>query len=102
MSTTPERDRDHDIVESYIDAMWMERGLAENTLAAYRADLRRFSSWLAGRNRNLLRASRADVLEYLAGFQASPPRSIARRLSSLRRFYQYLKRRVSAVRFPTP
>jgi integrase/recombinase XerD len=70
----------------------MERGLAENTLAAYRADLRRFSSWLADRDRDLLTATRADVLEYLAGFAASPPRSIARRLSSLRRFYQYLMR----------
>jgi integrase/recombinase XerD len=92
MSNTAPRGGDEAIVESYIDALWMERGLAENTLAAYRADLRRFSSWLADRDRDLLTATRADVLEYLAGFAASPPRSIARRLSSLRRFYQYLMR----------
>ena len=92
MSRTTPAQRDHDVVESYIDATWMERGLAENTLAAYRADLRRFSAWLAERHRDLVTATRADVLEYLAGFSASPPRSIARRLSSLRRFYRYLVR----------
>jgi integrase/recombinase XerD len=92
MSNATPGDGDQDIVESYIDAVWMERGLAENTLAAYRADLRRFSSWLADRDRSLVTATRADVLEYLAGLAASPPRSIARRLSSLRRFYQYLMR----------
>ena len=84
--------RDGEVVESYIDAVWMERGLAENTLAAYRSDLRGFSSWLAERDCNLLTATRADVLEYLAGLAASPPRSTARRLSSLRRFYLYLMR----------
>ena len=81
-----------DVVEAYIDALWMERGLAENTLAAYRSDLRRFSSWLVQRDRDLLTATRADVLEYLAAEVASPPRSTARRLSSLRRFYLYLMR----------
>ena len=92
MSRTSPAEGDHELVETYIDATWMERGLAENTLAAYRADLRRFSAWLSGRDRRLATATRADVLEYLAGFSASPPRSIARRLSSLRRFYRYLVR----------
>lgn len=94
MSDRPARDRDgdRDLVESYIDALWMERGLAENTLAAYRTDLRGFASWLGERHRDLLTATRADVLEYLAGLAVAPPRSVARRLSSLRRFYQYLMR----------
>jgi integrase/recombinase XerD len=83
---------DQDLVESYVDAIWMERGLAANTLSAYRSDLRRFASWLAGRDRSLLTATRADVLEYLAELASAPPRSVARRLSSLRRFYQYLMR----------
>jgi integrase/recombinase XerD len=92
MSNATPGDGDRDVVESYIDAVWMERGLAVNTLAAYRGDLCRFSSWLANRDRSLVTATRADVLEYLAGHATSPPRSIARRLSSLRRFYQYLMR----------
>ncbi len=92
MSNPAPGNHDQDVVESFIDAVWMERCLAENTLAAYRSDLRRVASWLAERDRSLLTATRADVLEYLAGFAASPPRSIARRLSSLRRLYQYLMR----------
>ena len=95
-----DRDRDRDLVESYIDALWMERGLAENTLAAYRSDLRSFASWRAERDRGLLTATRADVLEYLAGLAASPPRSVARRLSSLRRFYQYLMRHARMAEDP--
>ena len=92
--------RDQEVVESYIDAVWMERGLAENTLAAYRADLRRFASWLAERDRSLLTATRADVLEYLASLAISPPRSVARRLSSLRRFYQYSMRHARIAEDP--
>ncbi|NIM27675.1 MAG: site-specific tyrosine recombinase XerD [Gammaproteobacteria bacterium] len=92
MSAAPPCERDERMIESFIDTIWMERGLAENTLAAYRADLRRFAGWLGGRDRELVTATRADVLEYLAGLSASPPRSIARRLSSLRRFYQHLMR----------
>jgi len=91
---------DQQVVESYIDAVWMERGLAENTLAAYRSDLRRFSIWLGKRNASLLTASRADVLEYLSSLAGAPPRSIARRLSSLRRFYQHSLRQARIVEDP--
>jgi integrase/recombinase XerD len=100
MSNAAPTNCDQEMVESYIDAIWMERGLAENTLAAYRTDLRRFASWLAERDRSLLTASRADVLEYLASLATSPPRSVARRLSSLRRFYQYSMRHARIAEDP--
>jgi integrase/recombinase XerD len=35
-------------VERFLDSMWSERGLSENTLAAYRADLSGLSRWLEG------------------------------------------------------
>lgn len=74
--------------------MWMERGLAKHTLAAYGSDLRSVSAWLAKRGSGLTHAARGELLAYLAervqqGFQ---PRSAARLLSSLRRFYQYMVR----------
>ena len=78
---------DSDVIEAYLDAVWMERGLSENTLTAYRGDLKRFADWLAERGICLLRARRADVLEFLAAHAGAPPRTIARRLSALRRFY---------------
>ena len=80
---------DLEIIEAYLDAAWMERGLSENTLSAYRSDLKRFADWLGVRGVELLAARRADVLDFLAGQAGAPPRSIARRLSSLRRFYLY-------------
>ncbi len=80
---------DRDCIESFLDALWMERGLAENTLVAYRADLLQFSRWLSGRRKSILDSQRQDVLEYLTSLVASPPRTSARRLSSLRRFFQH-------------
>lgn len=79
-------------IERFLDALWMERGLSDNTLAAYRNDLTRFSVWLAGHSTgNLLKAKREDLLAYLAQRTAAgaSPRSSARLLSTLRRFYRY-------------
>ena len=36
----------HPEIERYIDAMWMEKGLSDNTLSSYRRDLRQFNDWL--------------------------------------------------------
>jgi integrase/recombinase XerD len=83
------------IIERFSDALWLERGLSRNTLAAYQSDLRKLVSWLRGnRDYGLLRAQRADLLTYLAGLaqQGVKPRSTARLLSCLRQFYQYALR----------
>ena len=79
-------------IEEFIDLSWMERGLATATLSAYRADLSKFSRWLAGRGVGLEAARRLDVLDFLGTHAHSQPRTIARRLSALRRFYQHLER----------
>ena len=82
------------IIGRFLDAVWMERGLSPNTLAAYRADLIALSRWLAQRNLVLARTGRADVLAFIAARAAggSRPRSTARQLSSFRRFFRYLMR----------
>ncbi|MDZ7752344.1 MAG: site-specific tyrosine recombinase XerD [Gammaproteobacteria bacterium] len=77
------------LIDAFLDALWMERGLARSTLAAYGTDLRMLATWLDARGLGLLEARREHLLEYLAGFAAAPPRSTARRLSTLRRFYGY-------------
>ena len=89
-------DADLALIEAFADALWLERGLSANTLAAYQADLRAFVGWL-DQNRQgvgLAQASRLEVLDYLAllAQQGIKPRSAARRLSCLRQFYQYLLR----------
>lgn len=82
------------LIEAFADALWLERGLSANTLAAYQSDLRAFAAWLAREREGLAldRASRLEVLDYLTllAQQGVKPRSAARRLSCLRQFYQYL------------
>jgi integrase/recombinase XerD len=86
---------ENDLIERFADALWMERGLSANTLAAYQSDLRAFSAWLsAERGRGLVKATRPDILDYLTVLsrRGRKPRSSARLLSCLRQFYQYLLR----------
>jgi integrase/recombinase XerD len=78
-------------IEAFLDALWVERGLSDNTLAAYRADLQGLARWLSLRGGDLLAARREDLLAYL-GYRierGASHRSTARLLSSLRRFYRY-------------
>jgi integrase/recombinase XerD len=96
-------------IEQFLDAQWMERGLSENTLAAYRNDLNGLAAWLSGRGGGLVAARREDLLGYLSErvINGARPRTTARLLSSLRRFYRYLVRegRLSAdptVRIDSP
>jgi integrase/recombinase XerD len=81
-------------VDRFADALWMEDGLSENTLAAYRRDLYRLSAWLDQRQLTLASASSADLLGFLAAqYQNGRAlRSSARLLSSMRRFYRFLVR----------
>lgn len=79
------------VIEHYLDTIWMERGLSENSLAAYRRDLSQFSSWLDRQSVGLLAISSFHLQEYLAYRQAkgSSARSTARLLSCLRGFYRH-------------
>ncbi len=81
----------------------MERGLSENTLAAYRTDLALLGGWLASQSKSLAAAQRADLLGYLAQRvqRGASPRSTARLLSSMRCFYRYLVRENQLAEDPT-
>jgi integrase/recombinase XerD len=79
-------------IDAFLDALWMERGLSRNTLDAYRSDLQALAGWLATQGLDLPSADRGHLLEYLASRAGSRPRSTARRLSALRRFYRHLVR----------
>lgn len=80
---------DQQSIETFLNAMWLEEGLSRHTLSAYRCDLKKFSSSVRLEERTLLEATREDVHAFLASLANAPPRSIARRLSSLRRFFRY-------------
>jgi integrase/recombinase XerD len=81
------------LLDAFCDALWLEEGLAKNTLVSYRRDLQKIAAWLALRQRDLLGATHADLLDFLAQHAAQlKASSTSRLLSSLRRFYQYALR----------
>ena len=88
----PASPADARVIEEFIDLSWMERGLAAATLSAYRGDLVQFSRWISDRGLGMEEARRLDVLDFLTEHAHWPPRTLARRLSALRRFYRYLER----------
>ncbi|MEX2163553.1 MAG: site-specific tyrosine recombinase XerD [Sulfuricaulis sp.] len=94
---------DREIIERFCDALWLQEGLSTNTLDAYRRDVEGLSRWLSLRGTALISATRADLLEYLSGLvgQGARPRSTARLLSSLRRFYGYWVREEEIKSDPT-
>ncbi|MDE0976411.1 MAG: site-specific tyrosine recombinase XerD [Arenicellales bacterium] len=83
---------DTQLLDQFLDGIWLESGLSANTLAAYRTDLLAFQIWLAKKGLTLEQVTRADLLAYLAANVRAglSPRSSARHLSTLRRFYRYL------------
>ncbi len=83
---------DRALIDQFLDALWLERGLSENTLSAYRSDLYSYSAWLAGTSRELLQSQPEEVLGYLATLTGKSARTSARHLSALRRLFQYLAR----------
>ena len=83
-----------DLLDGFIDHLWLEDGLSKNTLDSYRLDLAQFADWLEKSDaKNLTQAEQANIQQYLAvKFPQSKPRSISRIVASLRRFYRYALR----------
>src|SRR3954465_4258610 len=92
------------LLDGFSDALWLEDGLARNTLESYRRDLTLFAFWLStARGKSLLQVKRLALLDYLAyKFKhKSGARSAARLLSSLKRFYRYQQREKRIETDPT-
>ncbi|MDJ0941429.1 MAG: site-specific tyrosine recombinase XerD [Woeseiaceae bacterium] len=87
-------ERSEQLVDRFLDAIWMERGLSQNTLGAYRADLMTLGRSLSEQNKSIDEADKADLLAFIAKRVESgaKPRSTARQLSSFRRFFRYIMR----------
>jgi len=84
--------KSNQVIDSFLDTLWMERGLSKNTLSAYRSDLIHYSIWLQPKKVDLVKAESKDILAYLSSSDSVSARTVARRLSSLRRLYEYLLR----------
>ena len=86
---------DTTLLDEFSDALWLEDCLSRNTLDSYRRDLKQFQAWLEKtQGRDLLAATHADLLSYLAHKVSAKAKatSTGRLLSSLKRFYQYALR----------
>jgi len=91
------------LIAAHVDSLWLERGLARQTLEAYRTDLETLAAWLAGKRLSLLTVGRGDIMQHLAwrigaGYKA---RSTARFLSCIRGFYRHALRQNLIDQDPT-
>jgi integrase/recombinase XerD len=88
------------LIDRFLDALWLEDGLAANSLAAYRRDLRQLAAHLDGRS--LLAASDVELTRFFAAtFAASRASTANRRLATLRRFYRWALREGMIAADPT-
>ncbi|MFH4860576.1 site-specific tyrosine recombinase XerD [Vibrio diabolicus] len=90
----PVNQQDFLLVEQFLDAMWMERGLSENTLASYRNDLMKLLTWMEKHRYRLDFISLSGLQEYQSYLVDLDYKqtSRARMLSAIRRLFQYLHR----------
>jgi integrase/recombinase XerD len=77
------------LLDAFCDALWLEDGLARNTIASYRADLQQLATFL--KTTALEKAGEAHLFAFL-GSRKGRASSAARRVSTLKRFYQYCLR----------
>jgi integrase/recombinase XerD len=91
------------ILDEFIDRIWLEEGLARNTLDSYRQDLAQFATWLEkDAAKDLLQVEKFDIQRYLAvKFPISKPRSISRLIASLRRLYRFALRENKIAQDPS-
>ncbi len=77
-------------IDAFLDSIWLQAGLSENTLSSYRQDLKHFALYLSSLNLTLLLVDRAELRDYLEyrGRDGSR-RTVSRSLSTLKRFYRF-------------
>ena len=85
-------DDERQIIDAFIDTIWIEKGLSSNTLNSYKSDLEKYFTWIESNSLIYTNVGRSDVLEYLAHLfgQKLEGKSVARNLSSLKAFHNYL------------
>jgi integrase/recombinase XerD len=93
------------LLDEFCDALWLEDGLARNTLVSYRGDLLKFAQWLRKKNSiSLLDTRQQEIEEYLAHqvlVAKASARTTSRELSSLKRFFRFELRQGKIKADPT-
>ena len=78
------------LIDAFCDQLWLRDGLAPSSLASYRRDLNAWNAWLEARGKAMQTAGRSELEQWLADQFAAKSKatSVARRLSTLRRYYR--------------
>ncbi|MET4000985.1 site-specific tyrosine recombinase XerD [Marinobacterium sp. MBR-109] len=94
---------DEQQIDLWLESLWLEKGLSDNSISSYRRDLRQYAHWLNNRGEHLLQAGRASLQQYLNWRLQQQLRSssTSRLLSCLRGFYRYQLREAQIVEDPT-
>ena len=88
-------------LDRFVDALWLEDGLSNNTLAAYRRDLTLFVRWLAPQGLAMRTVAEHHLMGYMAERADGKATSANRRLTVFKRFYRWALREQLIVRDPT-
>jgi integrase/recombinase XerD len=89
-------------IDAFIDAMWLEHGLAKNTLASYRSDLAALAAWLHTQTVTLLQAQGHHLSAYISvRHEGSKPSTLNRRMSVYKRFFRWALREQLTQADPT-
>lgn len=94
LTRRPPSAADAQLIQLFVDMLWLEEGLSENTRASYRRDLEQLACWLEDSGLSLSQSSVHELRQYLGWRfeQGLSQASSARLVSCLRRFYRYLLR----------
>lgn len=90
------------LIDTFIDALWLEDGLAKNTLEAYRRDLKLLAAWLLQQGRTIELAVLSDMNAYFAAKHTQTKSSTAnRRQAAFKRFFRWALRERHMAQDPT-
>jgi integrase/recombinase XerD len=92
---------DSDVIDAFIDALWLEDGLSKNTLSAYRSDMQALAAHLDKSSHGLLQADDESLNTFLAAQIKAKASSSNRRLATFRRFFAWAKREGRLALDPT-
>lgn len=79
------------VVSAFLNYLRVEKGLSQNTIVAYRQDLRKFQAHAKGRGKELTEISRDDLVDFLTSLYHAglDSRSVARHLVTIRNFLRF-------------
>jgi integrase/recombinase XerD len=84
-----------ELIDSFLDYLSVERGLAKNTIIAYREDLNIYLNFMIKRGISALsKITKNDIIEFMLSEKDKgvSPTSISRRLAAIRMFHRFLAR----------